>query len=223
MIGYLKGEAWDGAGKSKILLKLSNGPQSVVGYSVTVPDRQPYTEYVDGRTVELFIYTHVRPEVLDLFGFVSLMEKECFLDLLTVSGIGPKVALGVLSQVTPSQLVDVVLGADKNSLVRIPGVGKKTAERLVLELKDTFRKKAEEGHYLTSKSEALKAPISGRGVSSDRVAEISMIREARSALVALGYREQEAAEAISKAIENRSPVTMKTEDLIRTALQQFRV
>lgn len=89
-----------------------------------------------GKGVELLVYTHVTQESLRLFGFLEAEEKRLFEVLIGISGVGPKLALAVLSTMSPSELGDVVAREDARALVRIPGVGKKTAQRLLLELKD---------------------------------------------------------------------------------------
>ncbi len=107
-----------------------------VGYDVAVPLSTFYTVGEPGARVALRIHTHVREDALQLFGFGTALELTLFERLISVSGIGPKVALGVLSGIEPEQFVRAIRSADVARLVKIPGVGKKTADRLVLELKD---------------------------------------------------------------------------------------
>lgn len=107
-----------------------------VGYEVQIPI-STYTSLPDaGATVSLRIHTHVREDALLLFGFATTDEKIVFEKLISVSGIGPKLAITVLSGLPTAELVGAIRGGDVQRLVRIPGVGKKTAERIVLELKD---------------------------------------------------------------------------------------
>lgn len=130
MIGHLRG---------KLLEKHPN--QAIidiagVGYEVQIPI-STYTALPDeGATVALRIYTHVREDALTLFGFATREEKAVFERLIAVSGIGPGLAIKVLSGLATADLVAAIRGGDVAQLVRIPGVGKKTAERIVLELKD---------------------------------------------------------------------------------------
>ncbi len=107
-----------------------------VGYAVIVPLPTFYAAGEPGGRVTLRIHTHVREDALQLFGFATALELSLFERLISVSGIGPKVALSVLSGIEPPELVRAISSADVARLTRIPGVGKKTAERLVLELKD---------------------------------------------------------------------------------------
>jgi Holliday junction DNA helicase RuvA len=107
-----------------------------VGYDVAVPLSTFYTVGEPGARVALRIHTHVREDQLQLFGFGTALELTLFERLISVSGIGPKVALSVLSGIEPEQLVRAIRSGDVARLVKIPGVGKKTAERLVVELRD---------------------------------------------------------------------------------------
>ena len=107
-----------------------------VGYEVLVPLSTFYDLADEGGEVALRIHTHVREDALVLFGFATVLEQDLFERLIGVSGIGPKVALAVLSGIEPIELVRAIGRADLARLTRIPGVGKKTSERIVLELKD---------------------------------------------------------------------------------------
>jgi Holliday junction DNA helicase RuvA len=107
-----------------------------VGYDVVVPLSTMYAIGDPGSRVALRIHTHVREDALQLFGFATALEQALFERLISVSGIGPKVALSVLSGIEPAELTRAIRSSDLARLTRIPGVGKKTAERIVLELKD---------------------------------------------------------------------------------------
>ena len=107
-----------------------------VGYDVLVPLSTMYAIGDPGSRVTLRIYTHVREDALQLFGFATQLEQTLFERLISVSGIGPKVALSVLSGIEPAELTRAIRSSDLVRLTRIPGVGRKTAERIVLELKD---------------------------------------------------------------------------------------
>jgi Holliday junction DNA helicase RuvA len=107
-----------------------------VGYDVNVPLSTFYAVGDPGSRVALRIHTHVREDALQLFGFATSLEISLFQKLIGVSGIGPKVALAVLSGIEPAELLRAIRHADVARLVRIPGVGKKTGERLVVELRD---------------------------------------------------------------------------------------
>src|SRR4051812_12971584 len=98
MIGYLRGEILENA-DGKLLLTVSASETGAVGYAVTVPQSPAYLAWLPGKSVEIFIHTHVREEALDLYGFANRMEKELFLTLLSVNGIGPKGAMGIMNKV----------------------------------------------------------------------------------------------------------------------------
>jgi holliday junction DNA helicase RuvA len=107
-----------------------------VGYDVSISVSTFTALPPEGAEASLFIHTHVREDALSLFGFAELAEKRLFEKLLTISGIGPKLAITVLSGISAERLVGAIRGQDHATLTKIPGIGKKTAERVVLELKD---------------------------------------------------------------------------------------
>jgi Holliday junction DNA helicase RuvA len=113
-----------------------------VGYDVLVPLSTFYAVGDEGTNVTLRIHTHVREEALQLFGFATMLEQDLFERLITVSGIGPKLALAVLSGIESAELVKAIRQSDIARLTRTPGVGRKTAERLVVELKDRLPQSA---------------------------------------------------------------------------------
>jgi Holliday junction DNA helicase RuvA len=195
MIGYLKGKVIEN-NDGRALIAIGTESSSV-GYAVNVPARYQLDL---GRVVELYVHTHVREDAFELFGFLNGAEKELFNLFLSVSGIGPKGALGLLSHVDSEALITAVLEGDKDFLVRIPGVGKKTAERIVLELSDTLRKK---GKVVVKTEKA-----------------VGVFVEARDALLGLGYREQDVSAILSK-LKTDKPELARVEDIIRMALQRF--
>lgn len=133
MIGRLRGEL-AALGAERVLIDVGG-----VGYEVTVPlSTVAVLERVGlGGRVELHIHTHLREDALQLFGFATELERRVFEKLITVSGVGPKLARAVLSGLATDRLLGAIAGGETALLATIPGVGKKTAERLVLELKDT--------------------------------------------------------------------------------------
>jgi len=147
-----------------------------VGYLVHIPLSTFYDLPEQESPASLWIHTHVREDALSLFGFITEREKALFLLLLGVTGIGPKVALTVLSGIPPAELVDALRKQDVRRLVAVPGVGKKTAERMVLELADKAANLSPE----TPEREAAE-------VAADDVV---------SALVNLGYRKSEAERSV---------------------------
>ena len=177
MIGYLEGKLKH---KSPDLIIVDvHG----VGYFVNVPLSTFYDLPELGRTVALNIHTHLREDALQLFGFNTVAEKEMFLHLVTVNGVGPRLAIGILSGMSPDALRQAVQGQDHQRLRNIPGVGKKIAERIVLELRDRLKIKRVE------KTEEPWPLCPSPGTYAD----------AFSALVNLGYRPAEAEKAIRAA------------------------
>jgi holliday junction DNA helicase RuvA len=130
MIGHLRGTVLE-KHPNQVIVEAAG-----VGYDVQIPISTYTSLPGEGSAVALRIYTHVREDALLLFGFATPEEKLVFERLISVSGIGPKLAVTVLSGLPTSDLVTAIRGGDVQRLVRIPGVGKKTAERIVLELKD---------------------------------------------------------------------------------------
>lgn len=130
MIGYLKGTLLEKEATGNLLLDVAG-----VGYAVLVAPRL-VESFQQNSAVELFIYTHFQENALSLFGFESKKHKELFLTLIKVSGIGPRLALSLLSQLKAADLAQAISDQDQKRLSSLSGIGKKTAERIVLELKD---------------------------------------------------------------------------------------
>ncbi len=133
MIAFLRGRVLD-KHPNRLIVDV-NG----VGYEVHVPLSTYYDVGDAGTEVALHVHTHVREDALQLFGFLTTLEQSLFERLIGISGIGPKLAIAVLSGIDSRELVASVRRADVARLTRIPGIGKKTAERIVLELKDRLR------------------------------------------------------------------------------------
>ena len=153
-----------------------------VGYDVQVPLSTFYGLGEPGAAVTLRVHTHVREEVIALYGFASPLEQDLFERLISISGIGPKLALAVLSGIDPGELVRAIRTQDVARLTRIPGVGKKTAERIGLELKDRMPAAAAPG----DQHEA-----GGGGLRDDLL----------SALANLGYQRAAAEKAVEAALK----------------------
>lgn len=181
-----------------------------VGYDVSIPvstySRLPET----GSEVKLRIHTHVREDALALFGFLSQDEKALFEKLISVSGIGPKMAMAVLSGIPATDLINSVRRGEVDRLVRIPGVGKKTAERMILELRDKMP--------APSGEEAAAAP--GAPAASLTAVEQDVL----SALLNLGCARPAAENAVRKARVGGAPppATADFEPLFRRALELVR-
>jgi len=152
-----------------------------VGYDVQVPVSTFYQAGEPGTEVSLRIHTHVREDQIALFGFASILEQQLFERLIGVNGIGPKLALAVLSGIEPKDFVAAVQQTDVARLTRIPGVGRKTAERITLELRDRLPAIAD-------------APAAGTVIDE---AHVSLRDDVISALVNLGYQRP----AVEKAVE----------------------
>ncbi len=218
MIGYLRGEVMEHS-DGKVLLLVSG-----VGYAVNVPASPSYLSVLPGQSAELYIHTHVREDALDLFGFTTRVEKEIFLTLLTVNGVGPKSAMGILTRVHPDDLIRAVVEGDTDSLTKIPGIGKKTAERVVLELGDKLRKKLEAGDFAGSKAKLASPSMKGSsgalfaGLENSKNAAL---RDAKEALVGLGYREQDVAALLQRVISESETPPKHAEELVKTALRQL--
>jgi holliday junction DNA helicase RuvA len=168
-----------------------------VGYRVCIPLSTFYRLGEPGGEVELLTYTHVREDALALFGFLTAVEQALFERLIAVSGVGPRLAVSILSGIEAPDLVTALQVSDLARLVRIPGVGRKTAERLVLELKDKVQ-------GLVS---ADRPPAAGSGTKEDLV----------SALVHLGYSRPEAERGVDRALEDGPDG--RFEDLLRRSLR----
>ena len=130
MIGFLRGRVLD-KHPNRIIVDV-NG----VGYELYVPLSTYYDVGDAGSEISLRVYTHVREDALQLYGFLTTLEQRLFERLIAISGIGPKLAIAVLSGIDSEELVGSVQRADVARLTRIPGIGKKTGERIILELKD---------------------------------------------------------------------------------------
>jgi Holliday junction DNA helicase RuvA len=166
--------------------------------------------------LSLYVHTNVREDALDLFGFQTSEEKELFLTVISVNGIGPRVGMGIISSIDAQGFVDAILTGDKALLTRIPGVGKKTAERMILELADPIRKKSEAG--LLGARKTASAPERGRGaVAGPRTPDLR--EDARDALMGLGYREHEIGVLLEQIFKDSAPT--RVEDVVRAALRGF--
>jgi Holliday junction DNA helicase RuvA len=155
-----------------------------VGYDVLVPLSTMYAIGDPGARVALRIHTHVREDALQLFGFATTLEQQLFEKLISVSGIGPKLGLSVLSGIEPEELVRAIRTGDVARLTRIPGVGKKTAERLVVELKDRLPQ-------TDTVSPDAPAAVPGDDVRDDLL----------SALVNLGYPRASVEKTVEKVLQ----------------------
>lgn len=178
---------------------------SGIGFDINISVHS-YRDLTDiGSEIQLFIYLHVREDLLQLFGFSKLDEKELFLKLISTSGIGPRTAQTILSGVTVAEFTDLILNEKINELTRIPGVGKKTAQRLVFDLKDKL-------------TPNIIKPAASSTFDSTRVKTDT--DDAVLALISLGYSRQKAEESI-KNVMKKHGTDLKVEELVRLALLEI--
>jgi Holliday junction DNA helicase RuvA len=178
-----------------------------IGYRVFVPLTTFYELPETGEPITLHIHTHVKEDAIDLFGFHTPEERNMFQVMISVSGIGPRLAMNILSGITVADLVDAITGGNLRRLLNIPGVGKKMAERLVLELKDKVLK-----------LERGQAAPHDRAVP--RSQEEAAKEDALSALVNLGYKSAAAREVIEKIMKETTEIPA-LDLLLKRALQQL--
>jgi Holliday junction DNA helicase RuvA len=196
MIGFLRGRVFDKQ-PNRVTVDVQG-----VGYELVVP-LSTYYEIGDvGSDVALRVHTHVREDAIQLFGFLSDLERQLFERLIGINGIGPKLAVAVLSGIEPREFVVAVQRGDLGRLTRVPGIGKKTAERMVLELKDRLQ--------------ALQAPTEEpEDASGDDRLRADLI----SALQNLGYHRPQAEKAIDTTLTAASDVTF--EQALKSALREL--
>ncbi|MCI6284901.1 Holliday junction branch migration protein RuvA [Selenomonas sp.] len=175
MIGFLRGTV--ASLKTDTCLLDVHG----VGYRVSISDATR-RELVQGKEAQLYTYLSVREDALQLYGFRTEQEYDMFLVLIGISGIGPKVALGILSSITVSRLATAITNEQTSVLTKLPGIGKKSAERLILELKDKLAFAAGADEQLTLTTDA---PVGD-----------TVLEEASAALAALGFAQNEIAIAL---------------------------
>ena len=172
-----------------------------VGYEVTLPlsafDRLPRV----GQPVRVLTHFHVREDAQQLFGFLHRQERDLFRLLLRVSGIGPRVAIGILGAVTPRNFRAAVVAGDARALSRLPGVGKKTAERLIVELRDAL---------------GVAGIAPGRGTTEDAADQRGL--DAAMALIALGYKPADAHRGIAQAVQAEG-TDAPVDRIVRAALK----
>ncbi len=189
----------------------SKSPQSViidtggVGYQVFIPLSTFYQLPDEMEQVSLHVYTHVREDILQLFGFQTGIEKELFLLLISVSGIGPKLALNILSGIGLEDLLSAIVRADPERIAAVPGVGRKTSQRITLELKEKVSNLSE-GMEVQPREEV-------------RIRKKEDFDDALSALINLGYPSRAAKKAIENALQGDNEINL--EALLKEALRNL--
>jgi Holliday junction DNA helicase RuvA len=200
MIAYLSGKLLEKEANSVIVDV--NG----VGYEVAIPLSTFYELGEIGSEVQLRIFTYVREDTLSLFGFKTIREKELFLKLISVSGIGAKSGIGILSGMSADEIINAIRSNNLMRLNSIPGIGKKTAERIVIELRDKINTISTGGIETAQTATTSTAP-SGNEVYDDAV----------SALTNLGYQRAAAEKALNQAMQEGTE--MSVQKLLRRSLQ----
>ncbi|MCD6056174.1 MAG: holliday junction helicase RuvA [Gammaproteobacteria bacterium] len=190
----------------ELLLETDNG----VSYEITAPMTTFYQLPPVGEEAVLYTHLVVRDDAHSLFGFFDLNERALFRALIKVNGVGPRLGLAILSSIEPRVFADCLQHHDTAALVKIPGIGKKTAERLVIEMRDN----------MDSWTNHLVLPLNAANKSakkSDRaIPKRNLLQEAMDALIALGYRPADASRLLNKVYQE----DLSCETLIRLALRE---
>lgn len=200
MIAYLKGILTD-AEEENIVLEVNH-----IGYNVKVNGRTVGRLPAIGSEIKIYTYTSVREDAINLFGFMTKDDLAMFKLLITVSGIGPKGALAVLSVMDADELRFAIISGDAKAIAKAPGVGAKTAERVIIDLKD---KVSIEDTFV--QKESIAGSTVGQGAGE-------VLKEAAEALTALGYPSADALKAV-KQVGNAE--NMEVEELLKQALKQL--
>jgi len=200
-------------GKIRGIILEKQPPQLIVdvhgiGYEIDAPMSTFYQLPDVGQEVNLFTHFVVREDAQHLYGFYTRDERHLFRTLLKVNGVGPRLALTVLSSTAPEEFVRCVLNNDTASLVRLPGIGKKTAERLVIEMRD---KLADWQHAAPAEGATL--------IRQENQGRHQILQDAISALISLGYKQQEANRTVTKIDDGAAT----SEELIRRALRALTI
>ncbi len=201
MIGFLSGKILE-KGANTVLVDVAG-----VGYEVTIPLSTFYDLGDVGSDVSLRIFTHVREDALQLFGFKTIRERDLYLKLISVQGIGAKSGITMLSGMSADEIVTAIRTNNLVRLTSIPGVGKKTAERMVVELRDKISE-------LSLGATAGSTAITGAEAGSE-----SVFDDALSALVNLGYQRSAAEKALQESDKDGAEQTVQK--LLRSALQRL--
>ena len=198
MIAYVKG-VLAVVGQDSIIIDKGG-----IGININVPVSIISTLPSIGSEVKVFTYPYVREDAIALYGFMTMDDLDVFKLLINVNGVGTKTALGILSAITPNELRLAVISADYKTITKAPGIGKKSAERIVLELRDKVKMVIEDDSYIA--------------VDSGDVAKSDSVNIALEALVSLGFSYGEAAKAV-KQVDNYEE--MDDESLIKAALKHL--
>lgn len=199
MYSYIKGTLVRRT--DEVIVVENNG----IGYEIICPFLMSSELGPCGEDVIIYLYQSVKEDDISLFGFTSQEQKDMFLLLITVSSVGPKSAMSVCSRIKPDKLAVAVMNGDVKALTNVKGLGKKTAERIILELRDKLKKT----------SSASSSPvISGAGFTSS---DSSLFEDAVNALMVLGYKEDDSRQAVSASYEDGAEL----QDIIKNSLKKM--
>jgi Holliday junction DNA helicase, RuvA subunit len=201
MISYLKGQIVE-IDMNTIILEVQD-----IGYEIFMPIRAIEALPKVGSEIKLHTYFNVREDAMQLYGFLNKDELNVFKLLITVNGVGPKAGLGILSTLSPDDIRFAVLGDDAVTIAKAPGIGKKTASKLVLELKDKFNLE----DVVEQRFENAQAEITS-------MSNMDSVTEAIQALAALGYSNADALKAVKKVNVTED---MDVEAILKLALKNF--
>ena len=197
MIAFVQGRL-DALEENSVLVETGG-----IGYRIFTPVREEVLRLGIGSQVRFYTYMNVREDAVVLYGFLEKQDLELFRQLINVNGVGPKYALAVLTTLSAGQVAAAIAAEDAKALSRVPGIGAKTAARIILDLKDKI--KGRFGTVEAEGAEELSAPQQGAAA------------EAAMALVSLGYSQSEASVAVSRVSEPG----MEAEEIIRRSLKYF--
>lgn len=217
MISYIKGILTDMQPDSIVVETYG------IGYEIRVPLTVLEEVPSIGEQIKLYTYLYVREDILQLYGFLQKEELEVFKLLLTVSGIGPKAALGILSSITIDDLRFAILSEDKKTISKAPGIGAKMAGKMILELKDKLKLEDAFLDKLAHKEEQREESIDGKKEQEldgkkEKIRVKRMRQDAMDALIALGYSQTEAMKAVNRVdLEHMKDV----EEVLKASLKAF--
>lgn len=204
MIACVRGVLLE-AGDGEIIIDVQG-----IGYRLIVSDTTLRSAPLPGEEIFLYTFTYVREDSLHLYGFLTKAEKRLFESAVSVSGVGPRLAMSILSHATVDGFVRAVLAEDQGALTKIPGIGKKIAARILLELKDKFKREVW--------AQWLASEHSDTDLSSSHPTGNRVIVDAIEALMGLGYRDDEAKEAVHTIVEKSDEALLTVEEVITLAL-----
>lgn len=206
MIAFIEGKVCDK--QIGYLILLNQGIGYKLFYDPKYANRMPAI----GEEARIYTYLNVREDEMSLYAFPDYEAKQLFELLITVSGIGPKMASGLVASISPADFALAILSSDIKQLTTVKGIGKKTAERMILELKDKIAKEVPQEEALVLAQKSQLSPASQDSIS-----------EARAALQVLGYSSGEADKAISQVIQESPQMELEVNEIIRKSLKYLAV